>query len=143
MSADSRARIAAVGQTIGLPGLVLDADGGAAVQLQGAELHLQLVAAEDIEVLVCAGDLGPAPSNNDALRRLLIGNLAWREVAGGALAIDPDLDRVTLLVRIDLGATPDAVLADRLVQACYASEQWASTLAGLGTPAPVLGPLLA
>jgi len=85
---------------------------------------------------VLIADLGdPAaahPERRSVLHQaMLMANLSWREVAGGALALDPDGERVLLRVRLDLATLDAEGLRQQLYATIDTAERWAAELATL------------
>lgn len=120
-------------EALDLPELAFDEAGLAAVAIQGATLYLQAIDEPEVALLVLIADLGdPAagqPERRAALHQaMLMANLSWREVAGGALALDPEGERALLRVRLDLAALEAEGLRQRLYATIDAAERWAAEL---------------
>lgn len=120
-------------EALDLHELAFDEAGLAAVAIQGATLYLQAIDEPEIALLVLIADLGdPAAGRSErraALHQaMLMANLSWREVAGGALALDPDGERALLRVRLDLTALDPEELRQRLYATIDTAERWAAEL---------------
>ncbi|MBK5941113.1 CesT family type III secretion system chaperone [Halochromatium roseum] len=118
-------------EALDLPELAFDDAGLAAVAIQGATLYLQAIDEPEVALLVLIADLGdPAvgrPERRAALHQaMLMANLSWREVAGGALALEPDGERALLRVRLDLAALDPEALRQQLYATIDAAERWAA-----------------
>jgi hypothetical protein len=123
--------IAGLGALLGVPELELDEDGECALEAGEVMLHMQYF--EDVNVLVGYADLGVLPQNAElaAARLLLAGNLSWRETAGGALAVHPELHRAGLVVRLDVEDLTAAALRERIGDLIEAGQLWMERLGGL------------
>ena len=122
---------AVLAEALGLDELSFDENSHAVVAMDGGFLHLQMIDEEEAQVLVLVADLGAIGTDPEIQQTLLIGNLSWRDVAGGALALDPEGRNALLVVRLDLAALNEAALAQRLYATIDAAERWTAELAAM------------
>ncbi|MFY3974791.1 type III secretion system chaperone [Achromobacter xylosoxidans] len=126
-------KLTAIAKAVGHDASLFDEQDHAFLQFDGITLHLQYFAEGDVSVLVLAADLGEldAQSRIQAYALMLSANTSWRDVAGGALALDDKQQRALLMARVDLAGLTDAALAQRIYAFTRAAVHWAGKLAAL------------
>ena len=126
-------KLTSIAKAVGHDASLFDEQNHAVLQFDGITLHLQYFAEDDIAVLVLAADLGEldAQSRPQAFALMLSANTSWRDVAGGALALDDEHRRALLMARLDLVGLTDAALAQRIYALTQAAVNWAGKLAAL------------
>lgn len=138
-------KLTAIAKAVGQDVSLFDEQHHAVLQFDGITLHLQYFADDGIAVLVLAADLGElaAPSRTQAYALMLSANTSWRDVGGGALAVDDEHRRALLMLRLDLAGLTDAALAQRIYAFTQAAVHWSGKLAALSgqaAPAPAAEP---
>jgi len=113
------ARVAALGEAIGLDPLVMDDDDQLGFEL-GDGLSMQLSSEPEHEAFLLFGVAGalPMPADAGLLIDLLQGNFGWRDTQGATISLDGD-------------APPHVVVAQRLSWATLTDERFLAAFNGL------------
>ena len=128
------ALLSALGERLGAPGLVLDPDGIALLEVD-VELTLTLVHLDGSPGVLVAIPIAEAESlATDTLVRLLQANQDWDLTGGGVLGIDPDGDNILLSRSLLLAGRPIERQEADLVGMVEAAVAWRDALANDEAP---------
>ncbi len=130
MSAFPSAKLTAIARALGHEASLFDEQGQATLRIEGTTLVLQGFEEAGVQVLVVAAELGTVAPEARArvYATMLAANVSWRDVGGGALALDESTHNALLMLRLDVTTLDDQALAQRLYAYTDAALNWAARL---------------
>lgn len=130
MSAFPSAKLTAIARVLGHEASLFDEQGQATLRIDGTPLALQLFAEAGVQVLVVAAELGAVAPEARArvYATMLAANVSWRDVGGGALALDESTHNALLMLRLEVTTLDDQALAQRLYAYTDAALNWTARL---------------